>query len=165
MAEAVLGLSDRHEQIRQASPLERLRAGNLEGAMALADLQDPEPRVLWYLLLAFELNHAGPAATIHMVMSRFTRGTNPQLSEPTVRIAVDLLASITAAISPNSWNHALRSYPVDHEETGFDACSSCPRKAAVKVVISGKLPGKALRICGITFWRCRSGLPSQPKTR
>ncbi|MEQ8972992.1 MAG: AAA family ATPase [Coleofasciculus sp. C1-SOL-03] len=55
MAEFLLVHAERVMQIAQESPLDILRLGSIDGALALAEKFEPERCVLWYLLLAWEL--------------------------------------------------------------------------------------------------------------
>ncbi|MEQ9669204.1 AAA family ATPase [Coleofasciculus sp. G2-EDA-02] len=55
MAEFLLVHAERVMQIAKESPLDILRLGSIDGALALAEKFDPQRCVLWYLLLAWEL--------------------------------------------------------------------------------------------------------------
>jgi hypothetical protein len=59
MAEFLLVHAERVMQIAQESPLEALRSGSLKRAWILADQYEIERRILWYLLLAWELKDEG----------------------------------------------------------------------------------------------------------
>jgi len=59
MAEFLLVHAGRVMQIAQESPLEALRSGSLKRAWILADQYEIERRILWYLLLAWELKDEG----------------------------------------------------------------------------------------------------------
>lgn len=99
MAEAVLRLADRHEQLRQASPLDLLRAGNLEGAMNLADLQDPQRRVLHLLLLAFHSHHVGNSEAVVASLARLRQSSATVLEEWQAELAWDLLLPLIEGLS------------------------------------------------------------------
>ncbi|MEQ9369673.1 MAG: AAA family ATPase, partial [Coleofasciculus chthonoplastes F3-SA18-01] len=55
MAEFLLVHAERVMQVAQESPLDILRLGSIDGALALAEKFEPQRCVLWYLLLAWEL--------------------------------------------------------------------------------------------------------------
>src|SRR5262249_30552160 len=59
MAEFLLRHARWIAEATRETPLEALRAGDLERARSLVDLHDPELRVLWALLLAWELKERG----------------------------------------------------------------------------------------------------------
>lgn len=108
MAAAVLRLADRTDRLRRASPLDVYRAGNLEGALALADLQDPQRRSVWLLVLALALRHAGDAEGVTVAMRRLTRGANLPLTDAHLRdTAVALLAALAPVIFPDFLNECL----------------------------------------------------------
>lgn len=59
IAEFVLAHAQRCEAMNSESPLEALRAGNLDRAWELAALADNDRSTLWHLLLAWELRESG----------------------------------------------------------------------------------------------------------
>lgn len=57
----------------QETPLHALRADNLQRAFDLADVYDAELRVLWYLLLAWELKETGRLEQARATLQRLAR--------------------------------------------------------------------------------------------
>ena len=81
MAEFLLVHAHRLGQTNaQESPLEALRSGSLEQALALADLNEPERRVLWYLLLVWELKDIGKLKEAQATLERLQNKKLPRLS-------------------------------------------------------------------------------------
>lgn len=68
MAEFVLAHSGHLNEIKQQTPLEVLRAGNLGLALKLSDLYDNNRCILWHLLLAWELNDDGKSEQARNVL-------------------------------------------------------------------------------------------------
>ena len=64
----------------QDSPLEALRKGSLERAWKLADLYEIEYRILWYLLLAWELKDTGKFEEAEETLKRLQPQELPRLS-------------------------------------------------------------------------------------
>ncbi len=80
MAEFMLVHARRLEQTTvQESPLDALRAHRLERALTLADLYEPERRVLWYLLLVWELKDAGRLTEARATLGRLQQQELPCL--------------------------------------------------------------------------------------
>lgn len=94
MAEFALLSAKRFVETRAQSPLQFLRAEGLNGAQALADLQDPEKAVLWYLLLAWELVETGRIVEAHNLLGRLLRGGVPLLTGWNAEMGVYLLAEL-----------------------------------------------------------------------
>ncbi|MEZ6140861.1 MAG: hypothetical protein R3B84_09845 [Zavarzinella sp.] len=111
MAEAVLRLADGYQQFHNASPLELLRAGKLDGAMTLADLQDAERRVLWYLLLAWEMSHRHQTDAIPTVLRRLFQRANPILDNWKADLTCDLLTWLTPEVFPQFLEAAMALLP------------------------------------------------------
>ena len=65
----------------QESPLDALRSGSLERALALADLYEPECCVLWYLLLVWELKDMGRLEEAQATLEQLQNKELPRLSE------------------------------------------------------------------------------------
>jgi len=61
-------MSDKSNQ----SPLEELRAGNSDGSLRLMDLYEPEQRILWHILLAWELNDMGKVEEARVLLWRLS---------------------------------------------------------------------------------------------
>ncbi|CBN55864.1 MULTISPECIES: hypothetical protein [Kamptonema] len=64
----------------QDSPLDALRKGNLGGAWRLTDLYEIERRILWYLLLAWELKDTGRFEEARETLKRLQEQELPRLS-------------------------------------------------------------------------------------
>lgn len=64
----------------QDSPLDALRKGNLERAWKLTDLYEIERRILWYLLLAWELKDTGRCEEARETLKRLQDQELPRLS-------------------------------------------------------------------------------------
>mgnify|MGYP005846101817 CR=1 FL=1 len=81
-------------QVCQESPLAALRAGSRQRAQKLADLADPHCRVLWYLLLAWELadNERGAEATA--LLDTLRAADLPQLASWQGKLAVAALVAL-----------------------------------------------------------------------
>jgi tetratricopeptide (TPR) repeat protein len=81
MAEFVLVHAHRLGQTNaQESPLEALRAGSLGRAWKLADLYGIEHRVLWYLLLAWELKDKGRSKEARETLEKLQQKELPSFS-------------------------------------------------------------------------------------
>lgn len=80
MAEFLLSCSRRLLEVTQESPLDALRAGQLERAWVLADLHDIELCVLWHLLLTWELKDEGEVDKARATLERLQRREIPSLS-------------------------------------------------------------------------------------
>jgi hypothetical protein len=81
IAEFMLVHARRVEQTTlQESPLDALRSGSLEQALALADLNEPERRELWYLLLVWELKDIGKLKEAKTALERLQKKKLPRLS-------------------------------------------------------------------------------------
>ncbi|MFN8521690.1 MAG: NACHT domain-containing protein [Chloroflexota bacterium] len=79
MAEFLLAHARRAEESTRESPLDALRAGNLERAWALADLFEIERCVLWHLLLAWELRDMGRRGKAIATLERLLPRQLPRL--------------------------------------------------------------------------------------
>ncbi|MEG4583600.1 ATP-binding protein [Microcoleus sp. MON1_C5] len=64
----------------QDSPLDALRKGSLERAWRLTDLYEIERRILWYLLLAWELKYTGRFEDAEETLKRLQQQELPRLS-------------------------------------------------------------------------------------
>ncbi|WP_445310735.1 SMEK domain-containing protein, partial [Microcoleus vaginatus] len=64
----------------QDSPLDALRKGSLERAWRLTDLYEIERRILWYLLLAWELKDTGSFEEAEETLKRLQQQELPRLS-------------------------------------------------------------------------------------
>jgi len=64
----------------QDSPLDALRKGSLERAWRLTDLYEIERRILWYLLLAWELKDTGKFEEAEETLKRLQQQELPRLS-------------------------------------------------------------------------------------
>lgn len=80
MAEFSLTHARRLTEITQESPLDALRAGNLERALALADLFEIERCVLWHLLLAWELKDTCRLEEAQATLQRLLKKDLPRLA-------------------------------------------------------------------------------------
>ncbi|HLF83633.1 MAG TPA: DUF4062 domain-containing protein, partial [Blastocatellia bacterium] len=81
MAEFVLAHARRLKEVYSESPLDALRAGNLERAWELADLSESEPCVLWLLLLACELKDAGQPDQARTTVIRLQQRHRPPMKD------------------------------------------------------------------------------------
>ncbi len=81
--------------IAQESPLDALREGNIERAWALADLVDAKQRVLWYLLLAWELHDNGHESDARKRLERVLAERLPRLDVEQAKYAVMLLPVVS----------------------------------------------------------------------
>lgn len=81
----------RLQHLRQESPLEALRAGDLQRSWELADLYESEPCVLWHLLLAWELKERQRSADAHATLARLLERELPKLSDQAAEQASQLL--------------------------------------------------------------------------
>ena len=81
-------------QVRQESPLAVLHDGSRERAQKLADLADPHRRVLWYLLLAWELADSGRGAEATALLDRLRAADLPRLADWQGDLAVAALAAL-----------------------------------------------------------------------
>jgi tetratricopeptide (TPR) repeat protein len=79
VAEFTITRARLHAAITQGTPLEILRAGNLERARAVAELFDLERRALWHLLLAWELKDTGRAQEAQATLEQLRAGPLPNL--------------------------------------------------------------------------------------
>jgi len=80
MAEFLLAHARKLIDVRQESPLEALRQVSLERACKLADLYEPESKVLWYLLLAWDLHHQGRDEEARALLAKQVGERLPYLS-------------------------------------------------------------------------------------
>ncbi len=81
MADFMLVHARRLEQTTvQESPLDALRLGSLDCALALADLYEIERCVLWYLLLVWELKDKGKSEDARKTLERLQRKELPRFS-------------------------------------------------------------------------------------
>src|SRR5579864_2652416 len=80
MAEFVLVHARRVMNMSQESPIDALRAGNLDRAAELADVYDIERCILWQLLLAWELRDKGRDGEGRVVLRRLCRKKLPRFS-------------------------------------------------------------------------------------
>ncbi|MEG4418608.1 ATP-binding protein [Microcoleus sp. LAD1_D5] len=78
----------------QLSPLDALRAGNLNRAQALADLYDIEHCTLWYLLLVWELKDEGKGKEAREILDRLLEKNLPQLFNWNAEYAACLLPHV-----------------------------------------------------------------------
>ncbi|MEQ8462637.1 AAA family ATPase [Coleofasciculus sp. E1-EBD-02] len=78
MAEFLLANAQRI--MRQESPLDVLRSGNLKRALALADMYESERSVLWYLLLAWELKDKNKVEEAHRLLKQLLKKELPHFS-------------------------------------------------------------------------------------
>lgn len=92
MAEFSLTHARRLREITRESPLTALRAGNLQRAWELADLNEVEYSILWHLLLAWELSDEGLAAEARETLERLRRRARPELAGWQARCLDYLLA-------------------------------------------------------------------------
>ncbi len=92
MAELALRHAAQVAALRRQSPLEALRAGSLERARRLADRADPERRVLWGLLLAWELEEQERPEEARELGSALLRADVPTLAGWMGDYAAQLLA-------------------------------------------------------------------------
>jgi tetratricopeptide (TPR) repeat protein len=69
----------------QDSPLDALRKGHLEQAWSLTDLYEIEYRILWYLLLAWELKDTGKFEEAKETLKRLQQNELPRLSTHRVK--------------------------------------------------------------------------------
>jgi tetratricopeptide (TPR) repeat protein len=103
MAEFLLVHAERVMQIAKESPLDILRLGSIDGALALAEKFDPERCVLWYLLLAWELAKDASQDGEKMeqareILERLQQKELPRLSEDWMKdCAVYLLTYLLTA--------------------------------------------------------------------
>lgn len=167
MAEAVLRLADRYEQMRQASPLDLLRAGNLDGAMSLADLQDPERRVLWYLLLAYDQRHRGHNEVVDGLINSLMRRTTPRVANEHTYAAIVLLASLAPALFPRWSDWCISQLDSIHLDTFLEKLiaehGSWPHLAEVAVRIAEKIEDSLLRYLAMTtIAEVQAGRGDQP---
>jgi hypothetical protein len=114
MAEFLLRHARQVSELQQESPLDALRSGNLKRALKLADLTDPERRVLWYLLLAWELYDGGWGEAAAEVLDMLCSGELPRLDHRKHRnadIGVVLLARLIMLHPERSADLALHLLP------------------------------------------------------
>ena len=78
----------------QDSPLDALRSGSLQRALTLADLYEIERRVLWYLLLAWELKDEGKENEAREILDRLLKKKLPQLFNWNAEYAACLLPPV-----------------------------------------------------------------------
>jgi len=104
MAEFLLLHACRWLQMTRESPLDAIKAGNLEKAWKLADQFDGERCVLWYLLLAWALStqaNVESAAQVRATLSRLSQKQPPQLDYgQEANIAICLLTQLLPSIDP-----------------------------------------------------------------
>ncbi len=80
--------------LQQERRLDALRAGSLARAHKLADLADPERRVLWYLLLVWELYDSGRGAEAAERLTTLDKRRMPRLGGGQAIIAAALLTHL-----------------------------------------------------------------------
>jgi hypothetical protein len=78
----------------QESPLDTLRSGSLDRALALADLYEIERRILWYLLLAWELKDESRLEEAGAILERLQNKELTNLSHWKSNYAAYLLAQL-----------------------------------------------------------------------
>ncbi|HLF83472.1 MAG TPA: DUF4062 domain-containing protein, partial [Blastocatellia bacterium] len=81
MAEFSLAHAQRCEAMNSESPLEALRAGNLDRAWELAGLADSDHSALWHLLLAWELQELNRIDEARATLERLRRRQLSRLSD------------------------------------------------------------------------------------
>ncbi|MFM9264470.1 SMEK domain-containing protein [Tychonema sp. BBK16] len=97
----------------QDSPLETLRKGYLERAWKLTDLYEIEYRILWYLLLAWELKDTGKFEEARETLKRLQQQELPRLSTNGVK----------------EWQSESAAYLLAHIfEVSEDICTSLEQK-------------------------------------
>ena len=97
----------------QDSPLEALRKGYLERAWRLTDLYEIEYRILWYLLLAWELKDTGKVEEAGETLKRLQKNELPRLSTHGV----------------NQWQSESAAYLLAHVfEVSEDICTTLEQK-------------------------------------
>lgn len=83
------------QRITQESPLQALRAGkSIEAVWTLADQFDNERRVLWYLLVAWELKERGGLDEARATLERLQKKSLPHLSNWQSKYACYILAHL-----------------------------------------------------------------------
>ncbi|GAK56349.1 tetratricopeptide repeat domain protein [Candidatus Vecturithrix granuli] len=97
MAEFLLSYARQAIEVKQESPLEALRTGNLNRAWELADLFEIERCVLWHLLLAWELKDMNRLEEARAVLERLRRKELSYLSDWQGEYAAYFLAYIFEA--------------------------------------------------------------------
>ena len=93
MGEFVIAHGRRLQSITKEMPLSALRNGSMERAWKLADLYETEKRVLWHLLLAWELKDAGREADWKSTLERLVVKDLPQLTNRWISDLLILAAS------------------------------------------------------------------------
>nr|WP_322709634.1 NACHT domain-containing protein [Nostoc sp. ChiSLP03a]MDZ8210793.1 NACHT domain-containing protein [Nostoc sp. ChiSLP03a] len=79
MAEFMLKHAHWIESIKEKeSPLEALRGGSLERALKLVEIYELERQILWFLLLAWELNDTGEINKSRLVLERLDQKNLPR---------------------------------------------------------------------------------------
>lgn len=97
----------------QDSPLDALRKGYLERAWNLTDLYEIEYRILWYLLLAWELKDTGKVEEAGETLKRLQKNELPRLSTHGV----------------NQWQSESAAYLLAHVfEVSEDICTTLEQK-------------------------------------
>jgi tetratricopeptide (TPR) repeat protein len=97
MAEFCVSHAHRLTAITRESPLSALRGGSPERASRLADMADPECRVLWYLLLAWELSDTGRVKEARAALDRLLQRPFPRAGRNRGKAAAMLLAWVAGA--------------------------------------------------------------------
>jgi hypothetical protein len=103
MAEFALAHARRIEQSRHESPLAALGKGNLERAWGLADLADPNWRVLLHLLIAWALRDEGRDREVERTRERLPQRQGPRLEHWQAEMAGVLLATVAGAEDLETW--------------------------------------------------------------
>jgi hypothetical protein len=111
LAEFVLAHARLLESMARQSPLGALRAGKQERAWALADLCDIEQCVVWYLLMAWELDDGGKKSEAKAALDRLRGKALPCLSDWRKDLAIELLAKVSEI--DRDLYHALRRQLLD----------------------------------------------------
>ena len=95
MTEFMLLHAQKLKEITEELPLSALREGHLERSWELADLHQIESRILWYLVLAWELKEAGLIDNAKKTLERLLKTNLPRLSTPqSGKYAAKLLSNL-----------------------------------------------------------------------
>ena len=92
--------------VEEQSPLDAVRAGNLQRALQLIELMDPERRLIWTLLLAWELMETGDTALARDALARALRAGLPSLSSDQWQYASYLVLQLLP-LQDGEWPSAL----------------------------------------------------------
>jgi len=134
MAEFALRHAAQIVALRRQSPLEALQAGSLERARRLADRADPERRVLWCLLLVWELEEQEQHEEARELGSALWRADVPTLAGWMGDYAAQVLA------------HALRVWPDRLADLGERLLNPEGRAVLSRTLAAGGCVKEALAI-------------------